>query len=72
MNAGGGSHQHRVHFDPSALQVLPDSGHFIIGQVGCVVVVQLQQALQLILCLISDMLRAKRTTKEVSSWCTAG
>lgn len=64
-NAGRGSHQHWVHFDPSTLQVLPDSGHFIIGQVGCVVIVQLQQALQLIFCFIADVLMGFK--KQVSS-----
>lgn len=63
-NAGGGSHQHRVHLDPSALQVLSDSGHFVIGQVGCVVIVQLQQALQLIFCFIADMLRGLKNYKN--------
>lgn len=53
---GGGPHQNWVNFNPSSLQILSDSGDFIIGEVGCVVIVQLQQALQLIFCFITNML----------------
>lgn len=52
----GGPHQHWVNFNPSSFQILSDSGDFIICEVGCVVIVQLQQALQLIFCFITNML----------------
>lgn len=52
----GFSHQHWIHFYPSTLKILSDSGDLIIGQVGCVVIVQLQQTLQLIFCLVTNML----------------
>lgn len=52
----GSSHQHWIHFHPSTLKILSDGGDLIIGQVGCVVIVQLQQTLQLIFCLVTNML----------------
>lgn len=52
----GWSHQHWIHFHPSTLKILSDGGDLIIGQVGCVVIVQLQQTLQLIFCLVTNML----------------
>lgn len=50
------SHQNWIYFDPSTLQILSDGGDLIIGQIGCVVIMQLQQTLQLIFCLITNML----------------
>lgn len=51
------SHQHWINFNSFSLEVLPDGGDLIIGQVGRVLVMQLQQTLQLILCLVTNMLK---------------
>ena len=53
---GLGSHQHGVHLHPSALQVLADRGDLVVGQVGRVLLVELQQALQLVLGFVADVL----------------
>lgn len=56
----GWSHQHWIHFHPSTLKVLSDGGDLIIGQVGRVVIVQLQQTLKLVFCLVTNMLGEKK------------
>lgn len=59
------SHQNWIYFHPSTLQILSDGGDLIIGQIGCVVIMQLQQTLQLIFCLITNMLENWGETKTV-------
>lgn len=56
MRGFPGSHQHRVHLHPTALQVLADGGDLVIGQVGCVLLVEFQETLQLIFGFIADVL----------------
>lgn len=48
--------QHRVDFHRSCLQVLPHCGDLVVGQVRCVFIVELQQALQLVFCFITNVL----------------
>ena len=64
VSPGGlGSHQHGVHLHPSTLQVLADRGDLVVGQVCRVLLVELQQALQLVLGLVADVLeQGKRDT----------
>lgn len=53
-------HQDGVDLYPSSLQVLADRGDLVVGQVGGVVLVELQQALQLVFGFVTDMLRGHR------------
>ncbi len=50
------TYQYGVHFHSSGLQVFAHCSDLIIGQVGCVILMQLQQTLQLIFGLITDVL----------------
>lgn len=55
------TYQYGVHFHSSALQVFAHCSDLIISQVGCVILMQLQQTLQLVFGFITDMLEIRNT-----------